>query len=95
MLSISHHYMLKPDAMSPLSGGTDYIVVVSNEDDYHSGFHVFAEKVNRKLKAGYELHGQPFSINQTLCQAMLRLEGAQPSGETTIFYKRAETEDDF
>ena len=73
----------------------DYIVVVSNEDDYHSGFHHFAEKVNRKLKAGYELHGQPFSINQTLCQAMLRLEGAQPSGETTIFYKRAETEDDY
>jgi hypothetical protein len=68
----------------------DYIVVVSNEDDYHSSFHHFAEKVNRKLKAGYQLHGQPFNINQTLCQAMLRLEGPQPSGETTIFYKRPE-----
>ena len=53
----------------------DYIVVVSNEDDFHSGFHHFAEKVNRKLRAGYQLHGPPFNINQTLCQAMLRLEG--------------------
>jgi hypothetical protein len=68
----------------------DYIVIVSNEDDYHSSFHQFAEKVNRKLKAGYQLHGQPFNINQTLCQAMLRLDGAQPSGDTTIFYQRPE-----
>lgn len=71
-------------------GFADYIVVVSNDDDYHSGFHHFAEKVNRKLRSGYELHGQPFNINQTLCQAMVRPEGAQPSGETTIFYKRPE-----
>ena len=68
----------------------DYIVIVSNEDDYHSGFHHFAEKVNRKLKAGYQLHGQPFNINQTLCQAMLRPEGPQASGETTIFFKQPE-----
>ena len=68
----------------------DYIVVVSNEDDYHSSFHHFADKVNRKLRAGYQLHGQPFNINQTLCQAMIRTEGVQPSGETTIFYKRLE-----
>ena len=82
--------------MSPTSSthssqaSADYIVVVSNEDDYHSSFHHFAEKVNRKLRAGYQLHGQPFNINHTLCQAMLRLEGPQPSGETTIFYKRPE-----
>jgi hypothetical protein len=69
---------------------SDYIVVVSNEDDYHGGFYHFAEKVNRKLKAGYQLHGPPFNIHQTLCQAMLRLEGPQASGETTIFYKRSE-----
>jgi hypothetical protein len=68
----------------------DYIVVVSNEDDFHSGFHHFAEKVNRKLKAGYQLHGPPFNINQVLCQAMLRSEGPQSSGETTIFFKHAD-----
>ncbi len=69
------------------SGITDYIVVVSNEDDYHAGFHHFAEKVNRKLKAGYQLHGPPFSINQTLCQAMVRHDGVPPSGDTTTFLK--------
>lgn len=66
----------------------DYIVVVSSEDDFHSSFHQFADKVNRKLRAGYQLHGQPFSLNQALCQAMVRLEGAQPSGDTTVFYQR-------
>lgn len=66
----------------------DYMVVVSTEDDYHSSLHQFAEKVNRKLRAGYQLHGQPFSINQTLCQAVVRWEGPQPSGDTTIFYQR-------
>jgi hypothetical protein len=66
----------------------DYLVVVSNEDDFHAAFHHFAEKVNRKLRAGYQLHGPPFNINHTLCQAMLRPEGAQLSGETTVFYKR-------
>lgn len=71
-------------------GTADFIVVVNNDDDYHSSFHHFAEKVNRKLRAGYHLHGQPFNINQTLCQAMIRHEGPQPSGETTIFYKHPE-----
>jgi hypothetical protein len=39
----------KPEATFPhastavASGVTDYIVVVSNEDDYHAGFHHFAE----------------------------------------------------
>jgi hypothetical protein len=70
----------------------DYIVVVSNEDDYHSSYHHFAEKVNRKLKTGYQLHGPPFNVNQTLCQAMIRLEGAQHSGETTMFFKHPEAD---
>jgi hypothetical protein len=69
---------------------TDYIVVVSNEDDIHCGFHEFAEKVNRKLRAGYQLHGQPFNINQTLCQAMLRLEGAERHTETKVFTKQSD-----
>jgi hypothetical protein len=68
----------------------DYIVVVSNEDDYHSSYHHFAEKVNRKLKSGYQLHGPPFNVNQTLCQAMIRPEGTQHSGETTMFFKHPE-----
>lgn len=68
----------------------DFIVVVSNEDDYHANFHDFAEKVNRKLRAGYQLHGQPFNINKTICQAMLRPEGAVPNGNGTSFYKRPE-----
>jgi hypothetical protein len=76
--------------MSHVNTCADFIVVVSNEDDYHAGYHHFADKVNRKLKAGYQLHGQPFNINHTLCQAMVRPEGPQPSGETTIFYKRSD-----
>lgn len=70
-------------------GFSDYIVVVSNEDDYHNGFHHFAEKVNRKLRAGYQLHGQPFNINQSLCQAMVRPADTPPSGSTTMFMKHA------
>jgi hypothetical protein len=69
----------------------DYIVVVSNEDDFHAGFHHFADKVNRKLKVGYTLHGPPITINQTLCQAMIRMEGAEHSGDTTIFIQRPAT----
>ncbi len=65
----------------------NYIVVVSNEDDYHAGFHHFAEKVNRKLRSGYKLHGQPFNINQTLCQAMVRYDGTAPSEDTTFIYQ--------
>jgi len=70
-------------------GAADYIVVVSSEDDYHAGFHLFAEKVNRKLRAGYQLHGSPFSVNQTMCQAMIRHADVPPSGDTTIFMKPA------
>jgi len=65
----------------------DYIVVVSNDDDYHASFHHFAEKVNRKIKAGYQLHGQPFSLNKIMCQAMVRLAGTPSSGDTTMFVK--------
>jgi hypothetical protein len=66
----------------------DYIVVVSNDDDYLSGFHHFADKVNKKLRAGYQLHGPPFNINQTLCQAMVRMEGPEHTADTTIYYKQ-------
>lgn len=58
----------------------DYIVVVSNEEDYHAGYHHFAEKVNRKLRAGYHLLGQPFSVSQALCQAMVRLAETSSAG---------------
>jgi len=68
----------------------DYIVVVSSEDDHHSSYHQFAEKVNRKLKAGYQLHGQPFNVNHTMCQAMVRPEGPQRNGDTTVFFKQNE-----
>jgi hypothetical protein len=76
-------------AHAPAAGVADYIVVVSNEDDYHAGFHHFAEKVNRKLKAGYHLYGAPFSVNQTLCQAMVRHDAAPAGGDTTTFMKAA------
>jgi hypothetical protein len=72
---------------APAHGAMDYIVVVSNEEDHHAGYHHFAEKVNRKLKAGYQLHGQPFCVNQVLCQAMVRTGDKLPSGETTVFFK--------
>jgi hypothetical protein len=69
------------------AGVADYLLVVSNEDDYHGGFHHFAEKVNRKLKAGYQLHGPPFNINHTLVQAMVRPAGVAASGDTTMFFQ--------
>ena len=84
---IGHSLMSQSYSTQPVSASADYIVVISNEDDFHNGFHHFAEKVNRKLKSGYQLHGPPFNINQSLCQAMLRLEGPQTSGDTTIFFK--------
>lgn len=67
----------------------DYIIVVSNEEDHHAGYHHFAEKVNRKLKAGYQLHGPPFHVEHAICQAMVRLSDAPPSGETTVFFKQS------
>lgn len=90
MLIICQRPMSQAHSTHSSPVAADYIVVVSNDDDYHSGFYHFAEKVNRKLRAGYRLHGQPFNIHQTLCQAMLRFEGPQPSGDTTIFYKRSD-----
>jgi hypothetical protein len=68
------------------TGAADFLVVVSSEDDYHASYHHFAEKINRKLKAGYQLHGQPFNVNQTLCQAMVRPSGPAASGDTTMFF---------
>jgi hypothetical protein len=65
----------------------DYIVVVSNDDDYHAGYHHFSEKINRKLKAGYQLHGPPISMNRILCQAMVRPGGPAHSGDSTLFFK--------
>ncbi len=82
--------MLQTSSTQSSPVAADYIVIVSNEDDYHASFTHFAEKVNRKLRAGYQLHGQPFNINQTLCQAMLRLEGPQSTGDTTVLYKHPE-----
>jgi|GEM_PF-776756 len=66
----------------------DYTVVVSTEDDFHANYHHFAEKVNRKLKSGYQLHGPPFNIDKTMCQAMVRLAGT-PAGEETTFYQKS------
>lgn len=68
-------------------GVVDYIVVVSSEDDYHASYHHFSEKVNRKLKAGYQLHGPPFTVKQSLCQAMIRHTGATHGGDTAMFQK--------
>ncbi|HUZ07627.1 MAG TPA: hypothetical protein VMV89_09085 [Candidatus Paceibacterota bacterium] len=76
---------------------TDYIVVVSQEDDYLNGYHLFTEKVNRKMHAGYQLHGQPFNINRVVCQAMIRVADQkntnghafpENSADTTTFYQR-------
>lgn len=81
-----------------MSYPADYIVVVSNDDDHFSGYHHFAEKINRKLKAGYQLHGQPFPMERTMCQAMFRPANAEAgqshqfveaAGDTTTFYQRA------
>jgi hypothetical protein len=50
----------------------DYILVVSDHEDHLNGFHYFAELVNRKLRAGYVLHGSPFHIGHVLYQAMIK-----------------------
>ncbi len=76
---------MSPVAVSPHVA--DYTVVVSTEDDFHANYHHFAEKVNRKLKSGYQLHGPPFNVDKTLCQAMVRLVGAPASDDTTMFAK--------
>jgi len=75
----------------------DYIVVVSQEDDYLNGYHLFTEKVNRKMRSGYQLHGQPFNIERIVCQAMVKPADAtntngngfsEASADTTSFYQR-------
>ena len=65
----------------------DYIVLVSNEDDYHASYHQFAEKVKARLKAGYQLHGSPFTVKQSLCQAMIRLATTKHNGDTLTHHK--------
>jgi hypothetical protein len=77
--------------VSSVNAVDDFIVVVSNEDDYHSGYHHFSEKINRKLQAGYQLHGQPFTVNHAMCQAMVRPAGVEPSGDTTVFFHKQTT----
>jgi hypothetical protein len=81
-----HSLHASPAAVAP--GIADYIIVVSTEDDFHANYHHFAEKVNRKLRAGYQLHGPPFNIDHTLCQTMVRSGDVPPSGSTTMFIKR-------
>lgn len=65
----------------------DYIIVTSNEEDSHAGYHHFADKVNRKLKVGYRLLGQPLSVGKVLCQAMIRAADLTPIAETTVYLK--------
>ena len=77
-----HSTLASPAAVAP--GIADYIIVVSTEDDFHANYHHFAEKVNRKLRAGYQLHGPPFNIDHTLCQTMVRPEGMAD----TAFYQK-------
>lgn len=77
-----------------MTQSTDFIVVVSDFDDYMTGYHIFAEKVNRKLRAGYQLHGQPVVVERMLCQAMVKIvtpgsETPMPSSDTTQFHRRA------
>ena len=60
-----------------MSQPADYIVVVSNEDDSQTGFHHFSEKVNRKLRSGYELLGSPFAVERLVCQAMVKPAGLE------------------
>jgi hypothetical protein len=72
-------------SLSPSVGASvvDFIVVVSNEDEYLSSFHEFAENVNRKLRAGYRLHGQPFNIGKALCQSLVKCEGTPAGGSAS------------
>jgi hypothetical protein len=66
VIPFSPNPMTSTTPTSPLAakGVAEFIVMVSNEDDLNAGFHSLAEKVNRRLKAGYLLHGQPFSVKQ-------------------------------
>jgi hypothetical protein len=76
----------------------DYVIVASSEDDHLSGFHQLAEKVNRKLRTGYQLHGHPVGVGHYLCQAMTKrvtIDETQPTElekkkeDTTMFYNRS------
>ncbi len=73
---------------------TEFIVVVSDNEDYLTGYHVFAEKVNRKLRVGFALHGPPVIADRMMCQAMTRLINVDgndpfpPSGDPTYFQRK-------
>ena len=78
-----------------MTQSTDFIVVVSDFDDYLTGYQVFAEKVNRKLRLGYQLHGQPVVVERMMCQTMTKVvplgaESSLPSSDTTQFHRRAD-----
>jgi hypothetical protein len=84
----------------PMTNPVDFIVVVSSDDDYLNGYHLFTEKVNRRLRSGYQLHGQPFNVERIICQAMVKPAEAksangqglpESSTDTTTFYQRPAT----
>jgi len=71
----------------------DYLVVISPDDDYLNGYHHFAEKVNRRLRAGYQLHGQPFNIERVVCQAMVKpAEATTANGQTGHAFSETSTD---
>jgi hypothetical protein len=81
----------------PMPNPVDFVVVVSSDDDYLNGYHLFTEKVNRRLRSGYQLHGQPFNVEKIVCQAMIKpAESKSANGDvftesttdTTAFYKQ-------
>jgi hypothetical protein len=75
---------------------TEFIMVVSDSEDYLTGYHIFSEKVNRKLRVGYELHGPPVSVERVMCQAMTRPQELNGdgvfanarTGDTTYFQRK-------
>ncbi len=80
------HSTIPTDLVS--KGIAEYLIITSTEDDYHASYHHFAEKVNRKLKAGYLLYGQPFNVNQTLCQAVILPFGVTAGNDTAVFVQK-------
>lgn len=79
-----------------MTNTTEFIMVVSDSEDYLTGYHIFSEKVNRKLRVGYQLHGPPVSVERVLCQAMIRAQEVDGdgafsnarTGDTTYFQRK-------
>lgn len=97
LATIEGTFSLNPE---PMANPVDFIVVVSSDDDYLNGYHLFTEKVNRRLRSGYQLHGQPFNVERVICQAMIKPVEAksansqglpESSTDTTTFYQRPAT----